>query len=219
MSSETPDVRERLACSLFAEAEALAPCLHLRLLARVVRAPHAVDDGVRNLVDGRHQHRLYRLLLLGRQRPEASALALELLARDVAKLLLQGADGRADVEVAERLLELHHLRLDYQLGALGLALALAYVRGDDGFEVVHVEDEEGAELRDGRVDVARDAYVYEEGRAVAARPARALGHLGRDDELPRAGRADDYVRLSQMLFERVELDGLAAELDREPLRR
>src|ERR671927_183036 len=104
MSLETPDRRARRAHSLFAEAEAFAPSLHLGLLARVVGVAHAVDDGVRNLVDGGHEHRLDGLLLLGSQGAESSALLLKLLARDVAELLLERAHGRAYVEVAKRLL-------------------------------------------------------------------------------------------------------------------
>ena len=101
--------------------------MHLVLFAGVVGAAHAVDDGVGNLVDGRHEHLFDGLLLLGRERAEAVALALELLVRDLAQLLLERADRRADVERAQGLLELRHLGLDYQLGSLRLALALANV--------------------------------------------------------------------------------------------
>src|SRR5438270_940798 len=202
----------------FLQAEDVAPRLHVAVLTFVVGAAHAVYDGVRNLVDGGHEHRLDGSLLFGGERAEAAALALELLVRDSLELAFERADRRADVEVAERLLELHHFGLDDQLGALGLALALAYVRGDDRLKVVHVEDEEVAELADRRVNVAWHADVYEEGRSVAARGARPLGHFRRDDVVLRPRRADDDVGLGGGLFERVELDGLAAELNGQFLR-
>src|SRR6059058_1098214 len=92
----------------FFQAENVAPRLHVAVLARVVGAAHAVYDRVRNLVDGGHEQRLDGLLLFGRERAEAVALTLELLVRDAPQLLLERADRGADVEVPERLLELHH---------------------------------------------------------------------------------------------------------------
>src|SRR5437764_6806526 len=200
------------------QTENVAPCLDVVVLARVVGAAHAVYDGVRNLVDGGHEHRFNGALLFGRERAEAVALPLKLFLRDAAQFFFERADRGADVEVTQRLLELHHLGLDNQLCALGLALALSDVGGDDGFEVVNVEDEEVLEFGDRGVYVSRHADVYEEGGRIAARLSRSLGHLRRDDVGLRARRADYDVGFGEMLFESGELNRLAAELNGKLLR-
>src|SRR5688500_13712855 len=104
--SQASGLRPPASSVSFFQFEDVAPRLEVVLLAGVVGAAHAVDDGVRDLVDRREQERLDGALLLGRQLAEARALAAELVLGDAPQLVFERPDRRADVEVPQRLLEL-----------------------------------------------------------------------------------------------------------------
>ncbi len=160
------------------------------------------------------------LLLFGRQLAEAAALALELLARDAAQLLPERADRRADVErraapagTASPRTRRSAPRARPRARARGCSRRRPLRgrprrrrRGCRAWPTA------GSTLRGTLMSMKKAGRLRRAARA-------ALGHLGRDDVVARAGRADDDVGLRQSLFERAELDGLAAELDGEPLRR
>ncbi len=86
----------------------------------------------------------------------------------------------------------------------------SWLRCDLGLQVVDVVEQDLVEVADGRVEVAGDGDVEDQGQAVASGALDALVERPVDDRLLGGGGADDQVGLDQRLAELVEGHGAAA---------
>src|SRR5919205_9732 len=169
------------------ESKGIFRQLHRFGLAGLVKATHLVEDGMRDLFDGRHEQRLDRGFLFRCQWSKPLALARQLFTRDVVHVLLHGPDAWSKVHQTQLLLKLHDFRLHDQFGSFRLAFALANVRRDNRFEVVNVEKKDIFYLADRGLDVARHANIDEAGGTITPAPECFACALGSDDVIRRPG--------------------------------
>src|ERR1051326_9156670 len=113
--------------SLLLESKRIFRQLHCFGLAGLVEATHLVENGMGDLVDGRHEQRLDRGFLFLCQWAEPFALARQFCPSNVLHVLPQSADVWSKVHQTKLLLKLHHFRLHDQFSSFSLTLALANV--------------------------------------------------------------------------------------------
>ena len=121
---------------------------------------------VEKLFDQSGSHR-FNLLLMPRFRPrQSSEHPCDFQPADSFHLFAQGGDRWNDLQVAQPIHELAHLRLDNRLRFVRLFAAALEIAGDDALQIVDIIEVDIGDVADFGFDIARNRNIDEEKGAV-----------------------------------------------------
>ncbi len=153
-----------------------------------------------------------RHLLLGRERSEAAAHAVQLGLAQILQVLLQADDGGNNFSGLGTLLELAHLFIDDQFGASRFLVPISQMRLHHLLQIVDVVDEDSVEVVETGIDVTRYGDVDEEHGPILPDVEELLAVLLAEDGVRRAGGADDDVGPGRGVIEAIKGNGFAVKL-------